>query len=251
MSRPGLWDRVRSWFGGKQEAGAAGAPSARRCSLGPAESAERLAFPGGAAAMGTSGPAAAVLDDLAETAATPANRLPARNADSADGPAPSRLDPMDPDWIGALERLPERLAESAARSAAGARSLEEIAYELEGHREAGRAIAQSVGQLPRIAADQVELHHETNKLLTRQADLMEAVFDSLTSMRSAFRSVEESSKRNVLALGQLESCHRQVLFEYQAMLIKAHRRVAYMAVLAILLAAGAIGGLAYVWQLTL
>jgi ferric-dicitrate binding protein FerR (iron transport regulator) len=110
----------------------------------------------------------------------------------------------------------------------------------------------AVRRLPYLSADQAEITRATNKLLDRQLLIMESTFDGVTALRASFRSVEESSKRHVQALSQLETCHRNVLLEYQAMLIRAHRRLGWLAVLGVLLAAGALAAVAYVgWRVLL
>jgi len=246
MSRLGLWNRVRSWFGGKVDSAGASPSGGRRCTLGPAEAGARLGLVGGASSMATTTDDRVPEADATRTPDATTRRLPPLPLAAGPAPTPARLDPMDPDWMQSLDTLPERLAESSARTAAGTRALEEIAYELEGHRETGRALVESLRRMPTLAGNQLQLHEETNKILLRQSNLLESMFDGITAMRSAFRSVEESSKRSVLALGQLESCHRQILYEYQAMLLKAHRRLGLIALLAVTLAAAALAGVAYV-----
>ena len=79
----------------------------------------------------------------------------------------------------------------------------------------------------------------------------ESILDSLVSLRSAFRTIDESSRRHATALAHLEASHREVLLGYQAMLLRAHRRLGRLATLAVLVAAAALGGVGYVAYLTL
>jgi hypothetical protein len=159
------------------------------------------------------------------------------------------IDPLDPPWIEAIEALPDRIAQSAAESAAGVRRLELIAGELDGHRQAGRAIAGAVRQLPDLARNQAELTRETHALLERQTALMESTLDAVQALRVSFRSVDEGARRQLKAISELESAHREVLFEYQRMLEATHRRIGWMAAAGIVFAAGALGAVAYVLYL--
>ena len=238
---------MKRWFSSKR--GHSAAPgSPKRCSLGPAEVDAGLALAGaGAAATGIARAPLELPEPAAEAAGNvPLGRLPPEpNMPAPTAPA-SRLDPLDPAWMSALEELPARIAESVAERAAGTESLERIAGEMEGHRQATRAIAAAVRRLPDLAASHVEATRETNKLLGRQALVLESMLDGLTGLRAALKTVEESSRRNLKAIGVLESSHRQILFEYQTMFLRAHRRLGWLASVAVILAAGAIAALAYV-----
>jgi ferric-dicitrate binding protein FerR (iron transport regulator) len=155
------------------------------------------------------------------------------------------LDPLDPEWMQSLEELPQRIAESVAESAAGTEALEQIGRELEGHRQTNRAIAGAVRRLPDMAAGQAELTRQTNTALDRQALVLESMLDGITGLRAAFQTVEESSRRHLRAIAQLEAGHRQVLFEYQTLLLATHARLTRLAALGIILAAAALGGVGY------
>jgi hypothetical protein len=248
----GFLERMKRWFSSKRGHSAApGAP--KRCSLGPAEVDAGLALTGaGAAAAGIARASLASPEPAEGPSASLDNRAAGVSPrvlcpTDADAPAPaSRLDPLDPAWMSALEELPARIAESVAERAAGTESLERIAGEMEGHRQATRAIAAAVRRLPDLAATHVETARETNKLLGRQALVLESMLDGLTGLRAALKTVEESSRRNLKAIGVLESSHRQILFEYQTMFLRAHRRLGFLASTAIMLAAGAVAALAYV-----
>ncbi|HUU91832.1 MAG TPA: hypothetical protein VM238_11575 [Phycisphaerae bacterium] len=235
MTRLALVDRVRSWFGGRTGTVGAAAP-AGGWPLGSGARTElalvALAAGGAAAAVDPQDALAleSVRDDPAETAA--AAPAPARS-DTEPAPPTTRLDPLDPEWIDAVP------------------SLEEIGGELEGHRQTSRAIRDAVRQLPDLASNQADLTAETNTILGRQAALLESILDSLVSLRSAFRTIDESSRRHAAALAQLEASHREVLLGYQTMLLRAHRRLGRLATLAVLVAAAALGGVGYVAYLTL
>jgi hypothetical protein len=242
MTALGLLERVKGWFAGTD--GGNGNSSHRRRSLGAAESADADALPAASGAIAAV--AARAPRETSDGATSPA--ASAAGSDDALSPdvRPSALDPLDPEWMQSLEQLPRRMAENAADSAAGVRSLEQIAGELEGHRQATRAIAAGVKRLPDLALAQGELARETNKLLERQSLVLESMLDGITDLRSAFKTNEESSRRHLKAIAVLETSHRQILFEYQTMFLRTHRRLGYLAAAAALLAAGALGGVAYV-----
>jgi hypothetical protein len=260
MNEPGLLQRVRGWFGGKGRSPESPAGS-KHYTLGPLDSGGAIAvIGGGASATGVTAPA--IPDDAPlpsseadsvtvsvhnESAEAEADRTVATfDAPSpAEPPAsPSRINQLDPTWMRSFDELPARLAESAAKAAAGARSLENIGAELEGHRQATRAIVDSVRRLPELATGQADLVRQTNKTLERQALVQESALDMLVDLRSAFRGVEESSRRQIQAIAQLEYGHRQILFEYQELLQKSQRRLGRMALCGILLAAVALGAVA-------
>lgn len=237
MARLALVDRVRSWLGAKAETAGAAA-SGKRWTLGAAGGRTELALAGAALAAGS--PAASsvshdtsALESLDVPAETTTASSGADAEPSAPGPGNTHLDPLDPDW---MQSLP---------------SLEGIGHELEGHRQTSRAIMDAVQRLPELASNQTDLASETNKILSAQSALLESILDGLTSLASAFRTIDESSRRHVAALGQLEASHREVLLEYQAMLLKAHRRLGRLAALAILIAAAALGGVGYVAYLVM
>jgi hypothetical protein len=144
-----------------------------------------------------------------------------------------------------LEELPRRIAASVTEAAGSARALGLMAGELTGHRQTSRVVMDAVRRLPDLAINQAELTREAIKSLDRQTLVMESMLDGVTALRSAFRTIEESSRRHVLAISQLEMCHRQVLLEYQGMLLKSQRRLAWMAFVATALGAAALGGVAY------
>jgi len=243
MTALGLLERVKGWFAGTD--GGNGHSSHRRRSLGAAENADDDALPAASGAIAAV--AAATAHREPRNGAAPHAAPAAGSGDAASpDPRPSALDPLDPEWMQSLEQLPRRIAENAADSAAGVRSLEQIAGELEGHRQATRAIAAGVKRLPDLALAQGELARETNKLLERQSLVLESMLDGITDLRSAFKTNEESSRRHLKAIAVLETSHRQILFEYQTMFLRTHRRLGYLAAAAALLAAGALGGVAYV-----
>jgi hypothetical protein len=148
-----------------------------------------------------------------------------------------------------LEDLPVRVAESAAERATATRALEQVAEELQGHRQTTRVLAAAIRRLPDIATHHAELTRETNQILERQSAALESMLDGLAALRAAFNTVEESSRRHLKAIALLESSHRQILFEYQTMFLRSHRLVGILAAVAVILAAAALGGLAYVTYL--
>jgi len=255
MGRKRLFDRVRSWFGSKVEGGRATIPAAKRCALEPVTTDALTAFERTGAATVATAAAAPVSeprdllpgDSAFEVPSPAALTLPRAGELAATRPTTqSHLDPLDPPWIEALEQLPGRIAMSVTEAAGSARALNQVAAELSGHRQTSRVVMDAVRRLPDLAANQSELTRDTNRALERQTLLLESLFDGITALRASFRTVEESSRRHIMALAQLEACHRQVLFEYQRMLVKAHRRVAWLALTGVALAALAIGGLGYV-----
>jgi hypothetical protein len=237
MTALGLMERVKGWF-----AGGNGNGRSKRPALSPPQESEAYLARG---RSHTAGEAAGEGDPEAETASTAVPASGSADASPPD-PRPSALDPLDPEWMQSLEQLPRRIAENAADSAAGVRSLEQIAEELEGHRQATRAITASMKRLPDLALAQGELSRETNKILERQSLVLESMLDGIIDLRSAFKNTEESSRRHLKAIDILETSHRQILFEYQTMFLRTHRRLGYMAAAAAMLAAGALGGVAYV-----
>jgi len=182
-----------------------------------------------------------------DLSATEAPCAPPREAPSS---SPER-DAPDGEWVRALEALPERIAESVAASATGAKTLEKIGRELDGHRNTSRAVAEAIGRLPDLTGDQAALTRRTHEILEQQTHLAEAMVDGLAGLRAALKTIEESADRHLACIAQLEQCHRRVLEIYQSMLLKAHRRLGHIATAALLLAAIAVGAAGYVVYLTL
>jgi len=54
-----------------------------------------------------------------------------------------------------------------------------------------------------------------------------------------------------VCIARLETAHREVLETYQTLVLRTHRRLGRLAMLAVLLASAAIGAVAYVLWLTL
>jgi hypothetical protein len=263
MTALGLLDRVKGWLGHRNGHDAGARTSPKRYSLGPAGDTTGVISPRAAAAIAS---LAAARDPRRGAALKPdapfdpgaevsgdvlAGQISLRPSSPDPGPSPlaprpAPLDPLDPEWAVALDDLPARMADAAAGSAAGLRSLEQIETELEGHRQATRTIAAAVRRLPDLAVNQAELARETNRQLERQGLVLESMLDGILSLRAGLKSTEDSARRHLKAIAVLESAHRQVIFEYQVMFQRAHRQVGILAAVAVMLAAVAIGGVAYV-----
>jgi hypothetical protein len=158
---------------------------------------------------------------------------PPRERNRQKAPALPRIDPLDPPWI-------ERLA-----------SLGTVGRELEGHRETSQALLRTVRQLPELTSDQTDHIVHTNRLLERQNVLLSSILDTLAGVGASMQTMEESGRRHLTAIGQLEASHRQVLYAYQEVLERTHRRLGRLATLATVLAAVALGGVAWVLYLVL
>jgi hypothetical protein len=235
MTALGLLERVKGWFGGKDEAGGNGRARPKRPASGPPQ--EGAAYLAGGKAQA----ATTVLGAAASPAVSDLDPRPPTLE-----PRPSALDPLDPAWMQSLEDLPVRAAESAAERAAATRALEQVAEELQGHRQTTRVLAAAIRRLPDIATNHVELTRETNQILQRQSAALESMLDGQAALQAAFNTVEESSRRHLKAITLLESSHRQILFEYQTMFLRSHRLVGILAAIAVILAAGALGAAAYI-----
>ena len=249
MARLSLVDRMKSWFG-----------TARR------ERQHRIGVPAqhaglALAAVGCNAGEGAADGPKAGAALADPFPVSTRNGlSAAEAPcAPPRETPSgsperdapDGEWVRALEALPERIAESVAAGATGAKTLEKIGRELDGHRNTSRAVAEAIGRLPDLTGDQAALTRRTHEILEQQTHLAEAMVDGLAGLRAALKTVEESADRHLACIGQLEQCHRRVLEVYQSMLLKAHRRLGHVATAALLLAAIALGAAGYVVYLAI
>jgi len=247
-------DRVKSWFGVArlERPRRAGAKPWTAASTAPAAGL-LLAGAGGSATAAP--PISSAFDPGAPGAAPlaggPAADTTAVTTEETDKTSAVQRPEPNPEWIRLLNTLPERIAESLAASAAGAKALDKIGRELEGHRDATRSLAESVRQLPDLATDQAAVTKRTNNLLEQQTRLAEATVDGLVGMRGALKSVEESAQRHLVCIARLETAHREVLETYQTLVLRTHRRLGRLAMLAVLLASGAIGAVAYVLWLTL
>jgi len=219
MSGTQLLQRVRHWFGGGRAEEMR--PHADPCPVPDGDTGRALLF----AASG------------AGAAASRASPVPRSAPQAAPHAAPTVLSLHDPQ--------PSRPAETSDRRPADA-ALANVAQELHGHRETSRAIAHSVERLPDLAASQVDLLRRNNQLHEREVHVAEGVLDELAALRGAFRSVEESSRRHLRCFTEIESNHREVLAEYQDLLLRQHRRLYRMTLAAVLLAAAALGGVLYV-----
>jgi len=254
MSQLNLVDRVKSWFGvarlERQRRAGVGAKPWTAASTAPAAGL-LLAGAGGSATAAPPIPSAFDGRRAAPLAGGPAAETTAVTTEETDKTSAVQRPEPNPEWIRLLNTLPERIAESLAASAAGAKALEKIGRELEGHRDATRSLAESVRQLPDLATDQAAVTKRTNNLLEQQTRLAEATVDGLAGMRGALRSVEESAQRHLVCIARLEAAHREVLETYQTLVLRTHRRLGRLATLAVLLASAALGGVGYAIYLTL
>ena len=171
--------------------------------------------------------------DEPQTPTRPDPVPPPEPATTRSGPKPPRIDPLDPSWMEHLE------------------SLGAVGHELQGHRETSDALLRAVRQLPELTSDQTDHIVQTNHLLQRQNTLLTSILDTLGGLRASMQTMEESSRRHLTAIGQLEASHRQVLLGYQDVLLKTHRRLGRLATLATVLAGVALAGVAWVLYLVL
>ncbi len=227
--------RVRAWFGTTHDAPGAAEPQHAWAAGGGSQ----LALVGAAVAEGraTTGTTTAPSPprpnqpgpDLAP--ATPEAERPS----STDRGAPPRpaIDPLDPPWAEHLD------------------SLDGLGRELRDHRDTSQALLRTVRQLPDLTSDQTDHIVRTNQLVERQNTLLGSILDTLAGLRASMQTMEESSRRHLTAIGGLEASHREVLWGYQRLLEKSHRRLGRLAALATLLAALALGGVACVAYLVL
>ncbi|MBL7140540.1 MAG: hypothetical protein ISS74_06480 [Planctomycetes bacterium] len=240
MSTAGWMTRVCAWFGRKADAPGDLAPEASWSGGG------QLALVGTAVAEAEppEHPAPVQSPDPFG-AAPPAERdlrfEPPRTPEPERDPLPPavharprpRIDPLDPPWMKDLA------------------ALETLGRELQGHRDTALALLRTVRQLPELTSDQTDHIVQTNHLLQRQATLLGSILDSLTGLGASMQSMAESSRRNLLAIGQLEASHREVLAQYQRLLLDSHRRLGRLAALATILSAIALGGVAVAVYLVL
>jgi len=252
MSQLNLVDRVKSWFGVTrvERPRRAGAKPWTAASTAPAAG---LLLAGAGRSATAAPPISSAFDGrlAAPAAGGPGTQTTAVATEETDKTSAVQRPEPNPEWIRLLNTLPERIAESLAASAAGAKALDKIGRELEGHRDATRSLAESVRQLPDLATDQAAVTKRTNNLLEQQTRLAEATVDGLAGMRGALKSVEESAQRHLVCIARLETAHREVLETYQTLVLRTHRRLGRLAMLAVLLASAAIGAVAYVLWLTL
>ncbi len=240
MSTLSMMSRVRAFFAGKHEpAPAMAAETAWSGATGT------LALVGTAVADET-GAADAVASVPPEARRAPAagppapphppgtQRKPSASRRGTTGRAASpRIDPLDPAWMEGLD------------------SLGTLGRELQGHRDTSESLLRTVRQLPELTSDQTDHIVQTNRLLERQNILLTSVLDTMSGVAASMQTMEESSRRHLTAIGQLETSHRQVLWAYQAVLETTHRRLGRLAALAAALAAVALGAVAWVAYLVL
>jgi hypothetical protein len=226
MSTLSWMSRVRAWFATRHAEPAPAAPTAAWAGgTGTLALVGTTVADGPAPAAGYA-PAGASPRLAAEPPPRPAP--PRRDKGNGNGRRTPRIDPLDPPWTDHLE------------------ALDGLAGELQGHRETGAALLHAVRQLPELTSDQTDHIVQTNRLLQQQNTLLGSVLDNLAALRSTIQTMEESSRRNLTAIGQLEASHREILWGYQEMLQRSHRRLGRLAAAAAVLAALALGGAAYV-----
>jgi len=251
MSRLSLVDRVKSWFGAAhvERPRRAGAKPWASASTVPASG---LLLAGAGGSVPAAPPISSAFDSRpAAPAADPAAETTAVSPEETNKPLAVQRPEANPEWVRLLDTLPERIAESLSASTAGAKTLEKIGRELEGHRDATRTLAESIRRLPDLATDQAAITKRTNDLLEQQTRLAEATVDGLAGMRAALKSVEESAQRHLVCIARLETAHREVLGTYQSLVLRTHRRLGRLAMLALVLASAALGGIGYAIYLTL
>ena len=258
MSATALLERVKCWFGsgGRADPESRSRTDARFWSSVHENASAALLFAasGGSGAAALRGPlpkAPPRGQDGPALKLAPAPRAPEDPPPHERADADERRRSSDRELVELLRSLPERIARSVNRPMPGGEAIDQMAEELRGHRETHRAIAEAVGRLPDQAGSQTELLKKSNQLAERHTRVTESVLDELTALRMAFRNVDESSRRNLQCLAQIEANHREVLREYQDILLLAHRRLWRAAILAILLAAVSLAGVAYVLSVAL
>jgi len=239
MSTLSWMTRVRAFFGSKPDAAPAVATEAAWTGPAPAMAMVGTAVadaPRAAEATASASPTTHRPPSPAPASAPeppPARETtPPGNGDGKKRPSP-RIDPLDPPWMEGLEALPA------------------LGRALQGHRETGEALLRTVRQLPELTSDQTDHIVQTNRLLERQNMLLSSMLDTMSGLAASMRTMEESSRRHLTAIGTLEASHREVLFGYQAMLEKSHRRLGRLATLATVLAAVALGAAAWVVYLAI
>jgi hypothetical protein len=239
MSRLAFVDRVKSWFGASRARRRRTVPAAEGWPLAGAPGNLALAAAGGA---GPPPPEPSLPDRAAVAVAT---RTPPESTAPEPKPPAAPPAPPSPEGLDRLEDLPERIAEAVSGSAATAESLAKVAAALEDRRQSEAGAAAAVAELPGLARERAALVAETNRLLHQQNRLAEAMIDGIQGLRGALGSVEESSLRHLACIEQLEAVHRQVLEVYQTTLLKAHRRLGRLSLLAVTLAAAALAAAAW------
>jgi len=236
MSTLSWMSRVRAFFGAKPHAAPALATESAWSGAGGEAAMVGAAIADGTPTTETAAPAQAE----ARRSPGPAPAPPTEPAPPPEPPpapgtqeAPSRIDPLDPPWVQHLE------------------SLGAVGRQLQTHRETGEALLRTVRQLPDLTSDQTDHIVRTNRLLERQNTLLASMLDTMSNLRASMQTMEESSRRHLTAIGGLEVSHWQVLLGYQKLLMKSHRRLGRLAALATVLAAVALGGVAWVLYLVL
>ncbi len=253
-------DRVKAWFGPKRASGGSWSPTAGMelaVATAGAPAAVDLEAPVEAPGVPREADRAAVeaLTTLArpgtsrEASAPPRREAkPAAPADAAPAPAAA---PAEPEWLARLEALPARIADSVAATKSGAKALERIAEGVADQNADARRTADAAEALPDFLKRQQTLAHETNRILTEQTHLTEALLDGVTGLRAAFQSVQETARRQTLCMEHLEANHRQVLGLYQTTLLRAYRRQGRLAAFAVLVGTAALVGTAYALYLAI
>jgi hypothetical protein len=247
-------DRIRLWFAGGRRRRNGPDEEMKAWSLSPAQAELALATagaPGGeirdeGLVDTDEPPPPEPLAEIPETrGAKPASD---QTEDRAETSREEPAAPAAPPWLDRLDALPDRIADALKGSAASTEALGRIAAEMEARRDTDRGAAEAMAALPESAERQADLVGRTNELLEHQNRLTESLVDGLAGLRAAFRSVEESSRRHLACIAQLETTHRQVLDVYQSTLLRAHRRLGRLALFAVGLAVaalGAVGALIY------
>jgi len=256
MNGSGLLERVKGWFGGSRiESSTPSRTDARFWSSvhQNASAALRFATSGGTGVAVLPEPApkaAAAACPTLRLAAVPRSTEEPTKPHDADAPEWQSLPcaakagalPVTPapdrELTGLLRDLPERIARSLGRTPGDADAVDRMADELRDHHETNHTLAEQ-------ATSQTELLRRGNQIAERHTHLAESTVDELIALRAAMRNVDESSRRNLQGLAEIEAHHRTVLGEYQDLLTMQHRRLWRAAILAILLATVSLGSVAY------
>jgi len=98
--------------------------------------------------------------------------------------------------------------------------------------------------MPEMVRSQITLTEQGNALLQRQVRSAELLVERFAELRAALMSIEQSAEMHLKCLSELQSHHEKVLREYQALLLRQNRRMAWFFALGLVVSAFALGGVA-------